>query len=132
MTMSCAFTICAEIEARFTFPGLADGEHETAYPTVEIQYSFVRGYPATGPSFSCAGEPGAPDEVDLISARLIDGDGLTPTDDQIHDWARKWLQEDGYAEACAHAKQGHDPDDLLQQRIDDENLPFQPIDEEPF
>jgi hypothetical protein len=29
-------------------------------------------------------------------------------------------------------KQGPDPDQLLQQRIDDKNLPFQPIDEEPF
>jgi hypothetical protein len=128
--MSSAFTITAEIEARFTFPGLADGEHETAYPTVEIQYSFVRGTPATRPSFSCPGEPADPDEVDLISARLVAGDGLEATDEQVHEWAREWLHGDGYFEACAHAKQGPDPDDLLQQRIDDANFPFQPVDED--
>jgi len=127
--MSSVHTITAEIEARFTFPGLADGEHETAYPTVEIQYAFVRGYPATGPSYSCAGEPGAPDEVDLISARLIKADGLTPTEDQIHDWAREWLHGEGYAEACAYATQGPDPDDLLQQRRDEEDFPLEPFDE---
>lgn len=128
--MSSIHTITAEVEARFTFPGLADGEHETAYPTVEIQYAFVRGSPATRPSFSCPGEPADPDEVDLISARLVDGDGITPTEDQIHEWAREWLHGDGYHEACAHAKRGPDPDDLLQQRRDAQDFPFQSIDDE--
>ena len=130
--MSSVHTITAEIEARFTFPGLAEGEHETAYPTLEIQYSFVQGWAGSRLSFSCPGEPADPDEVHLINARLIDGDGLTPTEDQIHDWAREWLHGGGYAEACAHAKRGPDPDDLLQQRIDDESFPFESIDEELF
>lgn len=130
--MACTFTIHAEIEARFTFPGLADGEHEVAYPTIEIQYSFVRGYPASGPTYWSGGEPADPDEVDLISAQLIDDDGVTPTEDQIHDWAREWLHGDGYAEACAHAKCGPDPDFLLQQRRDDGHDDLQTFDEDAF
>jgi hypothetical protein len=86
--MSSVHTITAEIEARFTFPGLAEGEHETAYPTIEIQYSFVQGWAGSRPSFSCPGEPPEPDEVDLISARLIAGDGLEPTDERVQEWAR--------------------------------------------
>jgi hypothetical protein len=117
--MSSTHTITAEIEVRFTFPGLAEGEHETAYPIIEIEYSFVCGSPATRPSFSSPGEPADPDEVDLISARLIKGDCIDPTVELVQDWARNWLHGDGYHEACAHAMRGPDPDDLLQMRRDD-------------
>jgi hypothetical protein len=130
--MSSTHTIAAEIEARFTFPGLADGEHETAYPTLEIEYSFVQGWAGSRPSFSNPGEPPEPDEVDLISARLIKGDGLEPTDDRVQEWAREWLHGDGYHEACAHAKQGPDPDRLYDQRRDDANFHFQPIEGDDF
>ncbi|CCE05817.1 hypothetical protein BRAS3843_1480048 [Bradyrhizobium sp. STM 3843] len=117
--MSSTHTIIAEIEVRFSFPGLADGEYETDYPVIEIEYSFLRGSPATRPSFSSPGEPADPDEIDLISARLINGGSIDPTEDLVQTWAREWLHGDGYFEACAHAKRGPDPDDLLQQRRDD-------------
>jgi hypothetical protein len=35
----------------------------SAEVTLSIEYDFIRGYPATGPSYSCGGEPAEPPEV---------------------------------------------------------------------
>ncbi len=99
-------TVVAEIEAQFTFPGLADGEFEVAYPKIEITYSHTKGCPAV--MYQRNGDPGwpaEPDEIELLSAKLIDGDGLTPAQDRVDDWARDWLENQGYDQACeaAHA-----------------------------
>lgn len=95
-------TITTEIEVKFTPAGLV--EQETVYPELEITYSFTAGSPATGPTYACGGTPAEPDEVELISAKMISDDGIEPTAQQINDWAAEWLASDtGYESAvkCA-------------------------------
>lgn len=118
--MSSAFTIIAEPTVQFWFPGMPDDERETANPTIELKFTFVPGYPELGSIYGSGGEPACPAEVEFISAKLIDGDGLAPTQDQIDDWARKWLDDEGYDAACEVASAGPDPDDARQARIDDQ------------
>lgn len=84
-----------------------------------MRYRYTPGYPATGPSYDSGGEPGAGAEVELVSAELVDGDGLDPRQEQVMDWAQDWLDSDsGYAQACAAAEgeQGPYPDDLRDQK----------------
>jgi hypothetical protein len=85
-------------------------EKEVAYPTIEIEYSYLPGYPATGPSRYSGGEPGAGAELDFVSAKLLDGDGLDPEQKTVEEWARDWLDDDGYDAACQHAEEGRQPD----------------------
>ena len=90
-------TIQTEIEVRFTFPGLAEGEHETAHPTVEITYDYSRGYTPRTPR----GEYGPIDppvaaEISFRKAIYIDRDGLDEDPTEIQYWAEQWLLGDGY------------------------------------
>ena len=41
---------------------------------VRVEWNVSPGYPATGPSYSCGGEPGAPAEVEDVSVTI------TPTE----------------------------------------------------
>ena len=104
ITRTC--TIEAEVEVKFTFPGLDPGEHEVEYPILEIEYSFIPGRPAYTPRGEYAPiDPPDPAEVDFIKARLLDGKGLTPKQDQIDDWARDYLDSDeGYRVAVEAAE----------------------------
>jgi hypothetical protein len=77
-------TIQTEIELKFTFPGLADGEWETSYPTVELTYDY---------------EPGGR-ELSFREVKLIKADGFTPEPEHLQDWAEQWLLFDGYDYAC--------------------------------
>ena len=96
--------IDAECEITFRPAGLQDDE--TVYPKLEITYRFSKGSPATGPSYESGGEPADPDEIEFISAKLIDGDGTRPTQQQINEWAEEWLQSDyGYEKACELARE---------------------------
>lgn len=45
----------------------------------DCYYSFESGYPATGPSFSCGGEPGMPDQViidEIVFAETVCVNGI--------------------------------------------------------
>ena len=96
-------TVKAECEITFRPAGLQDDE--TAYPTLEITYRFAKGSPAMGPTYESGGEPADPDEIELISVKLIDSCGLTPTQQQLTEWAEDWLaSDDGYGAACANAR----------------------------
>ena len=98
------YTIDAECEITFRPAGLQDDE--TVYPLLEITYRFTKGSPAVGPSYSHGGLPADPDEIEFISAKLIDGHGTCPTQQQINEWAEEWLQSDyGYEMACENARQ---------------------------
>jgi hypothetical protein len=94
------------VEHKFSFPGLEPGDYESAYPEIEITYKF---YPAT-PAYTPRGEygpidPPDPPEVEFISATLIDGDGLTPNEDQVEELARDFLDSDeGFRAACNSAE----------------------------
>lgn len=94
-------SITAEIEVK-VLPELW-AEEVVTYPVVLIEYSFL---PGAAPIFNevYGGDPGYPAEVDLISAKLIDGDGTVPTQQQITDWAFDWLHGDGFDMACREAK----------------------------
>jgi hypothetical protein len=105
--MASRHTTVAECEVFFTFPGLAEGEREVAYPKLEIEYLFN---PGRRPSFD---DPGYSAELQLIKATLIDSDGLGPSDSQVQEWAQAWLDDDGYDQACNAADEDHhrgDPD----------------------
>lgn len=97
------FTIDAELKVQFRISGMPEDEHETAYPKVLITYTYTRGCPARGPSYSSGGEPAEPDEVELVSVELIDGDGLDPTKKQLEEWAEEWLWAEGYDRSCRNA-----------------------------
>ena len=89
-------TITAEIEVKFRIPGMPEDEHEVAYPKVEIVYTFTRGSPEV--RYQSNGDPGwpaDPDEVELVSAKLVDGDGLGPDQKQVDEWAQDWLDDAG-------------------------------------
>ena len=113
--------ITAVIEVRFGLSGMPPGEFEAACPTLEIEYDFRAGSPAV--YYQRNGDPGWPEEaaeLELISAKLIDGDGLAPTQEQVDDWAERWLDEEGYGDACANCEDdGPDPDDLRDRQRDD-------------
>ena len=116
-------TIDAELENRFHVPGMPDDEREVAHPRVAITYNYAPGRPAYTPRGEYAPiDPPEPEEVDFVSAKLIDGDGLCPMGDQLNDWAKDWLYDDaGYRLACNHADRGRhpDPDYEYESRRDD-------------
>lgn len=115
------FTITTEITWRFHLSGMPDDEHETAYPKIEITYGYSPGSKAFTPpgEYGPIDPPDAP-EIEFISGRLIDGDGLDPTQDQVNDKARDWLDDDGFDEACAYAEKfsGPDPDEVAERRAE--------------
>lgn len=104
--MATQHTLTTEIEVHFQLSGMPDDERETAYPKLEITYSFLKGSPAV--RYQRNGDPGwpaDPDEVELINVKLIDGDGLAPTAHQLREWAEDWLNDAGYDKACEHARE---------------------------
>lgn len=119
------YTITAEIEKKFWIPGTPEDEREVAYPKVEITYSYLPGY--AGCRYQRNGDPGFPPEaaeVEFVSAKLIDGDGLAPTTEQIKEWAQDWLDDDGYDAACEHAEEMRRPDpDYERERHRDDGQP---------
>lgn len=100
-------TINAEIEVKHqpAGMGLPDDEYEVSYPKVEITFSYLKGSPAV--MYQRNGDPGwpaEPAEVEAISAKLIDGDGLARTQQQVDDWAADWLDGPGYEQAVEAAQ----------------------------
>jgi len=112
-------TIVAQPTVRFRVPGLED--LESADPKIEVVFDYTPGYPATGPSYDSGGEPGSGAEVELVSAKLLDGDGLDPDQKTVNEWAQDWLNDDGYDLACqlAEDEQGPDPDAAYDRMRDD-------------
>ena len=90
------------------------------YVVMEITYDFRKGHAAV--MYLRNGDPGypaEPAEVDFIDARLIDGDGLNPTQEQIDQWAEDWLAGDGYELACEYALPSEpDPDAAYEAKRD--------------
>ena len=47
---------------------------DAPFDKVEVRFNFTLGYPMTGPSFNDPGEPGEPDDVEVLSAIVtVDG-----------------------------------------------------------
>lgn len=90
-------TIEAEIEFKFRPAGWLDDGYEVAHPKVEITYKYAPARPAFTPRGEYAPiDPPEGAEVDLVSAKLIDGDGLGFEPAQLNEIASEWLCEDGY------------------------------------
>jgi hypothetical protein len=102
-------TMVADVEVKFTFPGLEPGEHEVEYPILEITFSHLPGRPAFTPRGEYAPiDPPEPAEVDFVSATLIDAKGLTASQSEVDEWARDYLDGDaGYRHACKCADSDH-------------------------
>jgi hypothetical protein len=98
-------TIDAQIEVRFVPVSLV--ETETAYPVVEIEFSYIPGRRAYTPRGESAPiDPPEPPEVEFISARLVEGDGLEPEQGQVDEWAQQWLADDDGYNAAGNAAEG--------------------------
>jgi hypothetical protein len=103
--------IAAEHTVLFRIPGMPDDERESANVKLEIAYTYLLRDP--GCRTQRNGDPGwppEPAEVDLVAAKLIDGDGLAPTQDQINEWAIDWLDDAGYDAACENAEDDREND----------------------
>ena len=53
----------------------------------DLSGTFVRGYPATGPTYSCGGEPGTADQVEDVDVTGVYG-LLRVTNDRDSRWER--------------------------------------------
>lgn len=64
---------------------------------VEIEFDFFQGYPATGPTGSCGGEPGCGPEITVTDAVLF-REPSTPleTPKWLKEWLCVWAQENEY------------------------------------
>lgn len=96
--MATKHSLIAQVRVNFVPAGLV--EDETVYPSLRIKFSFLRGSPASGPTWGNGGQPADPAEVEFISAELIDGDGVQPMQEQINTWAEDYLASD---EGCEHS-----------------------------
>lgn len=111
-------------ELEISFPGTDPDERETVWPEVEIEFSFTAGSPETGPSYSSGGEPATPDEIEVMSVKVLKDEGIN----MIHGWwvqkAQDWLDDDGYdaarGEACADNEP--DPDDARDRAREDREM----------
>jgi hypothetical protein len=100
-------TMLAEIERKFTFSGLADGEYEVAYPTAEITFRYWPGRPAYTPRGEFGPiDPPDPADAEVVGVKLVDGDGLSPTYEELRQWAEEWLESDsGFRLASRYAEE---------------------------
>lgn len=104
--MKTRHTIVAEIEKRFSFPGLADGEYEVAYPEVAITYDYIPGRPAYTPRGEYGPiDPPEPAEVEFVGVRVLNYDGLDGMHyEDVRTMAEDWLNDEGYEGACRNAE----------------------------
>lgn len=94
--MSTAHKLVVEIEVKHrpAGMGLPDDEFEVSYPKVEIEVRYTPGSPGVRMTRNGDGWPPDPPEIDLVSARLIDGDGLNPTPEKVTEWVQGYLDDD--------------------------------------
>lgn len=70
-------------------------DREVADTVVAVTFDFTPGYPETGPTYDCGGEPAVGPEIDLVSAELLDGGGISFDPEQAWEYAEAWLYSDG-------------------------------------
>ena len=67
---------------------------------VAVEYDFVRGAPATGPTYACGGEPGYGDEFDVRDIKII----TERTEEPAPAWLHVLLaNDDNFIERIAEA-----------------------------
>ena len=107
-------TITAEIPYDIDGDNLANLE-------IEITFTHTKGSPEV--RYQRNGDPGWPaesDEVTVMDAKLLDGDGLNPTPEQLIEIAADWINDAGFEQACAVANgaEGPDPDAAYEAKRD--------------
>lgn len=101
--MGTRHTITADITVKFLIPGMPPDERECTDIRVDITYDFTRGSPAFYNRSSGSWDPPDPHEIELVEAVLVEGGGLSPTGEQVDEWAGDWLADAGYEAAVAQA-----------------------------
>ena len=104
--MSSKHDYVAECEIKFQLSGMPDDEREVAYPKLLISYDYVPGRAACTPRGEYGPiDPPDPPEITILTAKLIDGDGLAPTQGQLDDWAQDYADSDaGFESLCNNAE----------------------------
>lgn len=125
-------TLTAELDVQFHVAGMPDDEREAVRLSVLITYLFTQGAPEV--RYQRNGDPGwpaDPDEVEFVSAKLINGDGIAATQTQIDAWAESWLYDGGYGDAVDNARRANEPDPDYMRDIaeEDRDLGFDDGDE---
>jgi len=95
--------------SKHTIKTLQTGTHPTLGDW-EVEYEITFEYrPGAAPIIHPAdnADPGYPAEVEFLSIKPDAGDHGAFTDlaqEGLEDWARQWIETDGYAEACSIAE----------------------------
>ncbi len=87
-------------------------DSERFYPEVEIKFNFVPGCPETGPTYASGGEPATPDEIEALSVKVLNAEGIDMPPSWWLERAQEWLDDKGYDAARDAVPDGPDPDDL--------------------
>ena len=66
---------------------------------VEIGFTFLKGAPAQGPSYSSGGQPADPDEVALVYAKAVENTLDDLMNCALSKWAEDYLADEGFNEA---------------------------------
>jgi len=86
------------------------GDFETMYPVFDITVSYIKGSPAV--MYQRNGDPGwpaDPPEIELLDVALHNGDGISPTKEQMWDWVEEWLDSDeGFVSVVEEAERRDD------------------------
>lgn len=100
-------TITTELEVSITAYGI---DTETFYPEVEIEFSYIPGCPETGPSYASGGEPATPDEIEVLSVKVINAEGIDMPPEWWLEQAQSRIDDDGYDAAREEASSDNEPD----------------------
>lgn len=116
--MSSKHKITTELEVTIAAYGI---DPEVFYPEVEIEFSYLPGYPEQGPSFASGGEPATPDEIEIQSVKVVNAEGIEMPPEWWRERAQDWLDDKGYDAAREEARSDDrpDPDDLRDRMEDD-------------
>ena len=76
-----------------------DTKWDAPFDAVFIRFKFTPGYPSTGPSFNDAGEPGEPDDVEVLSVDVTVSGKRRPAEPDVGTVFAELLNDDLIATA---------------------------------
>ncbi len=71
---------------------------------VDICFTYLKGAPAQGPSYSSGGQPADPDEIELVYVKATKHTLDDSMNCMLAKWAEEYLADDGYSAACESAE----------------------------
>ncbi len=89
-----------ELELEFFGDNKNNYKDDYALVDVEVGFNISKGYPATGPSYSCGGEPGCPDEIEdieiIVQNTFSFMDRIITKNTELPEWIKQYIEiEDG-------------------------------------